>query len=112
MNMPLSCSIDTLARELENYELDSTPLRNVSSQLDGITTHVVCAQHQGDGAILHALLKEAMIALRDVNTTLKLLCITERTRLPVYMLEHITMVKQITEKTIDETTVVLREFSN
>lgn len=73
---------------------------------------MVCAQRESDSAILHALLNEEMITLHDVNTTLKLLCITEWTRLPVYMLEHITMVKQITEKTIDETALVLREFSN
>lgn len=111
MSMPLSRSIDTLARELENYKLDTTPLREVSSQLDGITTHVVYAQRRGDLAILHSLLNEAIITLHDVNTTLKLLCITERTRLPGYMLEHITRVKLITEKTMDDTASILREYS-
>ncbi len=112
MSMPLSQSIETLAKELENYKLDTTPLHQVSSQLDGITTHVVHARHKGDLAILHTLLNEAMISLHDVNTTLKLLYIIERGRLPGHMLDHITKVKRITEKTMDDTASILREYSN
>ena len=112
MSIPLSQSIDTLASELENYKLDSPPLREISAQLDGITTHVVHAQLRGDITILHSLLNEVMISLHDVNTTLKLLCVTERARLPTYMLEHITRVKKITEKTMDDTASILQKYSH
>ena len=108
-SMPVSWGIDTLISELEDFDVDTDPLRHSSQKLDDITLRASNALQYGDHASVYRLLDEAVVTLREAQLNLKLMCIMERNHLPSHVVEHLHFTREIIEDAMEDAKMTLRK---
>jgi hypothetical protein len=110
-NTPLSCCLDHVAGQLDEYRIDTASLRQVARRLDRITDQVGEAQGRQDAPAIVSLLESATTTMREAGVILKMLLVLERGRLPEDLIDHLSRVLRFNDQTLLETNTLLERIA-
>jgi hypothetical protein len=105
--MPLSRCMDQIARQLDDYDIDTSPLHEVSQRLDRLTELVRDAQCRKNTDAIPPTLEKAATAMKEAGLILRMLIMVERGRIPEELIEHLTRIRLYNDQTLAETLLLL-----